>query len=194
VEQNLRGLFDRALDDEPAPPPGDPARMAMAQGRRIRRRRGLLVGGSTAVAVLGVLIMANVTLTPAAPPPRVSVAEAMMAPADPSCTWPAQDRASEVSIFLSYHITASQRSDLQAALQADPLVRDLRFESHEEAYARFRRLWADSPEFVASVTADAVPESFRMRLAEPTAYPVFAARFRARVGIADLVGVRCPGR
>ena len=192
MEQNLRGLFERALDDEPVPPPGDPARMAMAQGRRIRRRRGLLAAGATAAAVVAAAVAVNASVTPAAPPPRISAAQAMMAPPDPGCTWPAQDHASDVSIFLARDITASQRSDLRAALQADPLVRDLRFESRDEAFTRFKRLWADSPDFVASVPADSVPESFRMTLAEPSGYPAFAAQFRNRAGVADLVGSACP--
>jgi len=192
MEQNLRGLFERALDDEPVPPPGDPALMAMAQGRRIRRRRGLLATGAAAAAVVAAVVTVNVSVAPAAPPPRISAAQAMMAPADPRCTWPAQDRASTVSIFLAQEVTASQRSDLRAALQADPLVRDLRFEGREEAFARFKQLWADSPDFVASVSADSLPESFRMTLAEPSGYPAFAAKFRDRAGVADVEGSACP--
>ena len=164
----------------------------MAQGRRIRRRRGLLAGGAAAAAVVAAVVAVNVSVVPAAPPPVMSAAQAMMVPADPRCTWPAQDRASDVSIFLARDITASQRSDLRAALQADPLVRDLRFESREEAFARFKQRWADSPDFVAAVSADSVPESFRMALAEPSGYPAFAAKLRDRAGVADLVGSVCP--
>lgn len=192
MEQNLRGLFERALDDEPVPPTGDPARMAMAQGRRIRRRRGLLAGGAATAAVVAAVLTVNVMVAPAAPPPGISAAQAMMAPADPRCTWPARDRASDVSIFLARDVTASQRSDLRAALEADPLVRDLRFESREEAFARFKQLWADSPDFVAALSTDSVPESFRMALAEPSGYPAFAAKFRDRAGVTDLVGSTCP--
>ncbi|MEV4642389.1 permease-like cell division protein FtsX [Actinoplanes sp. NPDC049548] len=192
MEQNLRALFERALDDEPVPPPGDPARTAMAQGRRIRRRRGLLAGGAAAAAVVAAAVAVNVSVAPAAPLPPTSAAQAMMAPADPRCTSPARDRASDVSVFLARDITASQRSGLLTALQADPLVRDLRFESREEAFARFKRLWADSPDFVAALSPDSVPESFRMALAEPSEYPAFAARFRDRAGVADLVGSVCP--
>jgi hypothetical protein len=48
-------LFERALDDEPVPPPGDLAQEAMAERARLRRRRGLLAGGSAA-GVLAVLV------------------------------------------------------------------------------------------------------------------------------------------
>ncbi|MEU7907965.1 permease-like cell division protein FtsX [Actinoplanes sp. NPDC049118] len=193
MDQNLRSLFERALDDEPVPP-GDPARMAMAQGRRIRRRRGLLVGGSAAVAVVAAVVAVNVALGPTEPPRTTSAAAAaMMVPADPACTLPAQDRASDISIFLADDITASQRSGLQAALQADPQVRDLRYDSREEAFTRFKQLWADDPDFVASVSVYSLPESFRMTLAEPSAYPAFAARFQGRDGVDDLVGLACPG-
>jgi hypothetical protein len=71
-------------------------------------------------------------------------------------------------------------------------VRDSRFESRSEAYQRFKVLWADSPDFVAAVTADDLPQSFRLGLAEPSGYRQFAARFRHRAGVADIIGRACP--
>jgi hypothetical protein len=103
VPHNLHDLFERALDGEPVPPPGDPVRQAMAHGRRIRRRRGLLAGASTAAVVVTAAVALNVALAPAEPPP-VSIDAALMAPADPACAWPVQDNATDVSIFLSDHI------------------------------------------------------------------------------------------
>jgi hypothetical protein len=63
VDQTLRVLFERALDDEPVPPPGDLAQEAMAHGARLRRRRGLLVGGSAAgvLALLATVVALNMT-------------------------------------------------------------------------------------------------------------------------------------
>jgi cell division protein FtsX len=70
-------------------------------------------------------------------------------------------------------------------------VRNLRFESREQAYAEFVRLWKDSPDFVAAVGPDALPESFRMDLAEPSGYPKLAAAFGHRPGVQDLIGQPC---
>ena len=193
MQQNLQDLFERALDGEPVPPPGDPARQAMAQGRRIRRRRGLLVGGSAAALVVATTLALNLIVSPGTPPPKVSAAAAAAMPADPACTWPVQDDASDISIFLADGITDAQRTALHDALRADPAVRDLRYESREEAFEKFRLLWRDNPDLVSSVSPQALPESFRLRPAEPSDYRHLAEAFGDRAGVEDFVGRTCRG-
>lgn len=191
---HLKDLFDRALDDEPAFPDSGIAQQAMAQGRGIRRRRRvLLIGGSTAAAVVAVLALLNLTPAPAGPPPRASAAAVeLMAQSEPQCRWPVSEDATDVGIFLRPDITGQQRDALQDALRADPLVRNLRFESHNDAYGRFKQLWTDSPDFVASVDASQLPESFRLKLIPSPQYSAFAAIFADRPGVEDLVGGVCP--
>jgi cell division transport system permease protein len=193
MPEYLHELFERALDDEPVPPPGDPVRQAMTHGRRIRRRRGLLVGGSAAALAVAVVVGLNLTPGLGEPPQTVSADIAAAMPADPACTWPVQNRVSDVSIFLTFDVTAAQRTALQDALRADPLVRELRYESRQEAFERFRQLWRDSPDFVASVSPQALPESFRVELTDASGYRRLAASFRDRPGVQDLVGRVCPG-
>ena len=190
MQQDLRGLFERALDDEPVPPPGDPVGQAMAHGRRIRRRRGVLVGGSAAVAMVAVLATLNVALAPAEPSPPVSAAMPSMAIAP--CAEPLK-KADHVSLYLLQDTTEAQRLDLEAALRADPIVRNLRFETREQAYVKFAELWPDSPDFAGSVGPEALPESFRVDLAEPSGYPAFTARFAKRAGVGQIVGMPCSG-
>jgi hypothetical protein len=193
VQQNLRGLFERALDDEPLPPPGDPVEEAMTRGRRIRRRRGLLIGGTATAVIAATTVAVNLALAPAAPPPQVSMAAMLMPPASATCTWPVQDNASKVAVFLTDTITVGEINTLGEALWRDPAVRDVQFESRYEAYEKFKKLWADSPDFVASVTVDNLPQSYRVELAQPSGYRDFAARVRSRPGVQDLVGESCPG-
>jgi cell division transport system permease protein len=192
---DLRDLFDQALDDEPVPPPGDTAALAMAQGRRIRRRRGLLVGGSAAVTVVAAVVGLNLMLAPSEPAaePLTPVAAAMLRAPGAGCTWPVREEASEVSIFLTENVTEAQRTALHQSLKADPRVRGLRFESRQEAYERFRELWKDSPDFVAAVAPDSLPESFRMDLADPATFREIETDFRARSGVGDIVGQVCHG-
>lgn len=195
MEQNLRSLFEQALDDDPEPPAGGGVRDAMAHGRRIRRRRrGLVVGGALAAVAAAVVVTLNVVQAPMATPEVVPAAAGMvMAPAKPNCTWPAQRDVSDVSIFLTAEVTDAERAALEAGLRSDPEVRGLRFEGRADAYARFVALWKDSPDFVASVTPASLPESFRMGLADPDAYPAFEQKFRGFAGVQDLVGRNCPG-
>jgi len=192
VRQNLQDLFERALDGEPVPPPGDPVRQAMTHGRRIRRRRGLLAGASVAAVVVATTLALNLTVAPDTAPPTVSAAAAAAMPTDPACTWPVRDDASDISIFLVADVTDAQRTALYDALRADPAVRDLRYESREEAYEKFAALWRDSPDLVAAVSPESMPESFRLVPADPSDYRRLADAFRHRAGVGDLVGRTCP--
>jgi hypothetical protein len=193
VPHDLRDLFDQALDDEPAFSP--PAAEAMARGRRIRRRRGLLAGGSAAVVVVAAVVGLNLILAPADPPaePLTPVAAAMLRAPGDGCTWPVQEDASEVAVFLRDDVTAAQRTALQSTLRDDPRVRDLRLESRAEAFERFRELWKDSPDFVRSVGPANLPESFRLHLADPGEFPAFQTAFRGRTGVQDVIGQVCRG-
>jgi cell division protein FtsX len=186
VPQNLQALFERALDDEPALPPGDPVQLAMAGGRRIRRRRGLLMGGSAAAAVVAAVVAVNVALAPAEPP-RVPAA------AGPACASPVRDNVAHVSVFLRDDATLAQVDSLRDALWTDPAVRDVRFESRQQAFEKFKRLWADSPDFVASVSAESLPQAFQVELTAPSGYRRFADRFQHWTGVEDVIGQACPG-
>jgi hypothetical protein len=190
-QNNLRDLFERALDTEPAPPPGDLAQTAMVQGTRLRRRRGLIVGGGGAGVVAVIVAVAlNLTGSPSEPAPPVAVA-AMLAPTRGGCTAAVQKSALEVSVFLLDRITVRQRQDLDTTLAADPLVRSHTFESHEQAYARFETLWKDSPNLVKAVRPSQLPESFRVRLVDPTTYMAFVGEFRHAGGVDQIVGDSC---
>lgn len=186
MQQNLRGLFDRALDDEPLPPPGDPVDRAMTAGRGIRRRRSLLVGGTAATAVLAAVVSANLVLAPDGPPPAPASAQ-------PGCTVTVTGRATDVDVFLRDDITLEQVSELRDDLWSDPAVRDVRFESREQAFQRFKRLWAQSPDPAASAGPADLPQSFRVRLGDPGRYPQFARAFENHAGVQDVVGSDCAG-
>jgi cell division transport system permease protein len=186
VDQNMHGLFERALAAEPVPPPGDLARTAMTHGTRLRRRRRLVAGGSAAgvVAVLATIVALNVAAPAGRQHPPTAAAQSMCS----SAARPAND----VSIVLRDDISDAQRGELNAALRSDPLVRDVRFESHEQAYVRFEVLWRNSPEFAKSVRADELPESFRVTLRVASAYPEFLTGIENMGGIDSILGGACP--
>ncbi len=100
----------------------------------------------------------------------------------------------EVSIFLCNEnsdtpscvggaVTESQRNQIRADLEAlRPLVDEIFFESQEEAYARFIEQYANSP-IVDNVTPGALPESFRVKLSDPTQFQIVASAFVGRPGV-----------
>lgn len=100
----------------------------------------------------------------------------------------------EVSIFLCSKgsdtpscaggaVTAAQRDQINADLESlRPLVQEIYYESKAEAFARFQEQFRNSP-IVDNVTESALPESFRVKLADPTQYDVVASAFEGRPGI-----------
>ncbi len=59
---------------------------------------------------------------------------------------------------------------LHADLEAHPLVAEAVFESREEAYDRFVEVFEDQEELLEMLDPETLPESFRVRLADPQAY------------------------
>ncbi len=100
----------------------------------------------------------------------------------------------EVSIFLCGEnsdvpscaggaVTRAQRDQIESDLESlRPLVDEIFYESKEEAFERFKEQFANSP-IVENVSADALPESFRVKLSEPEKYDVVASAFAGRPGV-----------
>lgn len=101
----------------------------------------------------------------------------------------------EVSIFLCDGrncppITPEQRDGLEQDLLDDPLVAEVYYESKEEAYDRFREMFSDQPDFVDSVTPEALPASFRVALDDPTQFTAIRDKYAAQPGIEDIIDQR----
>jgi hypothetical protein len=90
------------------------------------------------------------------------------------------------------HVTGGQLSALRSVLEHDARVRTVVFESREQAYQRFSKLWAKYPDFVASVGPESLPESFGVRLADPSQYSAFRADYEAMDTVTDVYGRICP--
>jgi len=100
----------------------------------------------------------------------------------------------EVSIFLcndnsetpscaAGKVTDAQKEQIQADLESlKPLVQEIYFESQEEAFERFIVQYRNSP-IIDSVTVEALPESFRVKLSDPTKYDIVASAFEGRPGV-----------
>lgn len=97
-----------------------------------------------------------------------------------------QTRKVEVAVFLNREVTPEERDSIQRDLLAMPEVGSVEYESKQEAYERFKILFRDEPEIVENTTADALPESFRVKLKDPNQFEVVADRLQGRVGISEI--------
>ena len=100
----------------------------------------------------------------------------------------------EVSIFLCSKgsdtpscsgeaVTQAQRAQIKSDLESlRPLVQEIFYESKAEAFKRFQEQFKNSP-IADNVTEGALPESFRVKLSDPTAYQVVASAFAGCPGI-----------
>ena len=99
----------------------------------------------------------------------------------------------EVSVFLCGSLSDSpscagglvssdQRLSIQQDLQDMSVVESVFYESQSQAYARFQERFKDSA-ISSNVTADQLPESFRVKLKDPTQFAVIVSAFSGRPGV-----------
>jgi len=99
----------------------------------------------------------------------------------------------EVSVFLCGNlsdspscaagvVTADQRLSIQQDLQAMTVVDSVFYESQSQAFERFQERFKDSA-IAQNVTADQLPESFRVKLKDPTQFSVIVSAFSGRPGV-----------
>ena len=79
-------------------------------------------------------------------------------------------------------VTSGQRLQIQQDLQSMPAVDTVFYESQSQAFAHFQDRFKDSA-IAANVTADQLPESFRVKLKDPTQFAVIVSAFSGRPGV-----------
>ena len=93
----------------------------------------------------------------------------------------------EVSVFLKNDVAEEQRAAIDQAIDSSPLVKSKLYENKEQAFERFKQLWQDSPDFVDSISASSLPESYRIQLTDPKKYKEFAAPIKDMPGVRQVV-------
>ncbi len=79
-------------------------------------------------------------------------------------------------------VTTEQRQQIQSDLEELPVVDSVFYESQSQAFVRFQERFKDSA-IAQNVTVDQLPESFRVKLKDPTQYPVIVSAFTGRPGV-----------
>lgn len=89
-------------------------------------------------------------------------------------------------------VTEEQRANIQQLLRSEtiaPYVASAEHESQAAALGHFREQFANSP-IVDSVTADQLPESFRVSLVDPEKYEVISEAFSTQPGVEAVIDQR----
>lgn len=80
-------------------------------------------------------------------------------------------------------VTPEQRRAIREdLLDQAPLVENVYYESKRDAYKRFVKQFENSA-IVQNVSPDALPESFRVKLSDPSQYAVIQSQFAGRPGV-----------
>jgi cell division transport system permease protein len=79
-------------------------------------------------------------------------------------------------------VTSAQRLEIQQEIQEMPSVESVFYESQSQAFARFQERFKESA-IAQNVTADQLPESFRVKLKDPTQFAVIVSAFSGRPGV-----------
>lgn len=79
-------------------------------------------------------------------------------------------------------VTPEQRLEIQSDLEELPVVETVYYESQTEAFQRFQERFKDSA-ISQNVTANQLPESFRVKLKDPTQFAVVQSAFSGRPGV-----------
>ncbi|MEJ6577274.1 MAG: ABC transporter permease [SAR202 cluster bacterium] len=79
-------------------------------------------------------------------------------------------------------VTAEQRNSIKADIEALPVVDTVYYESQSEAYVHFQERFEGSA-IAQNVTQDQLPESYRVKLIDPTKFAVMQSAFAGRPGV-----------
>jgi cell division transport system permease protein len=80
-------------------------------------------------------------------------------------------------------ITDQERETIKAQLETmKPLVKNVYYESEQQAYDRFQEQFRNSP-LAGSVRVGDIPQSYRVQLADPTKYNVIVSSFEGAPGV-----------
>ncbi|MBL1092388.1 MULTISPECIES: permease-like cell division protein FtsX [Streptomyces] len=81
--------------------------------------------------------------------------------------------------------TQQQKDDIKAELNRLPIVANVQYESSDQAYKHYKEQFGDTP-VAGLVTPDQLPESFRVKLKDPTKFKVIKSAFSERPGVQEV--------
>ena len=94
----------------------------------------------------------------------------------------------EVSIYLKDDIKPAQRESLDSQLAASPEVEGFQYLTKEQAFERFKKLFAGNPQLVAQARPEDLPATYLVRMKDPERYTVLSQQFGKAPGVDQVQG------
>lgn len=92
----------------------------------------------------------------------------------------------QLLIFMQPTATASQTKAISKQLDSLAEIKNYSYVDQSQSYQEFKRLMANSPDLVQSVTEKQIPPSFRVVLKNPNDAPSVGALFQQQVGVRNV--------
>src|SRR5262245_9953903 len=96
----------------------------------------------------------------------------------------------EVNLYLTNDISANDKQckadpckGLRSDLETNPAIQSVKYENRDEAYKRFKDIFASQPELVKLARPEALPASFSIKLNQPDRPQVIIQTYSGRVGV-----------
>jgi len=96
----------------------------------------------------------------------------------------------ELSIFMKVGVAPNQSQAIERELSQMPEVKKVIYIDQQEAFAEFKRMFENSPDFLESVEAKDLPTSYRVVPKRAEFVDVVGKRFANRAGVQDVVFAR----
>lgn len=92
----------------------------------------------------------------------------------------------QLLIFMQPNATAAQTGAISKQLNALPEIKSFTYVDQAQSYQEFKRLMANSPDLLQSVTESQIPPSFRVVLKNPNDAPSVGSLFQQQVGVRNV--------
>ncbi len=92
----------------------------------------------------------------------------------------------ELNVFLRDEATPDEVKALDSQAKGMPEVDEVFFESKEQAFEEYKRMFKDSPAITENVDPNALPASYRIKLKDPNSAEAVASRLQGQPGVDEV--------
>jgi len=93
-------------------------------------------------------------------------------------------------VYLTQDSTDAQREAIADELRSLPWIASFSFSDHEDAYERFRRVYACEADLISGTRPESLEESFLVTLDDPARYPALRERVAGMPGVDTVIQIK----